>query len=198
MDRKKQILNIADKYGVFKTKDIESAGIPRTYLYMLCKEGRLEKVGRGLFRSNNMTITENIDLIEVSKQVPRAVICLISALSFHQITTQIPHQVWISIPKGSWSPSIEYPPLSITFVSETPYSFGIEEHQMNGASVKIYSPAKTVADCFKFRNKVGLDVALEALREVWRSKKATVNELMEAAAVCRVAKIMRPYLEAIV
>jgi predicted transcriptional regulator of viral defense system len=143
-------------------------------------------------------VTENSSLAEVAKRLPHAVVCLISALSYHEITTQIPHEIWLTIPRGSWRPDVEYPPLNLTYVSGPAYSFGIQEHVINGVAVKIYSPAKTVADCFKFRNKVGLDVAIEALREAWRSRKVTMDELVEAAGVDRVSKIMRPYLEATV
>ena len=122
---------------------------------------------------------------------------LISALQFHNLTTQIAPQVWIAIENKSWEPSFDYPPLEIVRLTGPAFSFGVEEHKIDRITVKVYSPAKTVADCFKFRNKIGLDVAMEALRETWRSRKATMDELWEAAKVCRVANVMRPYLEAI-
>jgi predicted transcriptional regulator of viral defense system len=146
----------------------------------------------------NAPVTEHSSLAEIAKRFPHAVVCLLSALSFYEITTQIPHKIWITVPRGAWKPDVDYPPLSLTYVSGDAYSFGIQEHDINGVIVKIYSPAKTVADCFKFRNKVGLDVAIEALREVWRSRKASVDELLEAARIDRVLKVMRPYLEATV
>ncbi|HEC43632.1 MAG TPA: hypothetical protein ENI20_12475 [Bacteroides sp.] len=114
------------------------------------------------------------------------------------MTTQIPHEIWIAVPRDTWRPSMDYPPLHYTVLTENVYNFGIQEVNINGTIVKIYSPAKTIADCFKFRNIVGVDVAIEALREVWRSRKATMDELAEAAEVNRVSRIMRPYLEAIV
>ena len=125
-------------------------------------------------------------------------ICLISALEFHHMTTQIAHSVWIAIENKKWEPKFEYPPLEIVRFSSPAFRFCVEEHEVDRVTVKIYSPAKTVADCFKFRNKVGLDVSLEALRETWRSRKATMGELWEAAKVCRVANVMRPYLEAVI
>ncbi len=198
MNKREQILDIVKKHGVIRAADLEKVGISRNYLYSLCKEGLLNRLGRGLYISTDTPITEHINLIEVSKRVPSAVICLVSALSFHHMTTQIPHEIWIALPKGAWKPKLDYPPLNTTFVSRNTYFFGMEEHLINGVSVKIYSPAKTVADCFKFRNKIGLDIAIEALREVCRDKKATVNELMKAADVCRVLKIMQPYMEAII
>jgi predicted transcriptional regulator of viral defense system len=121
-----------------------------------------------------------------------------SALEFHSLTTQISRSVWIVIENKKWEPKFERPPLEIVRFSGTAFSFGVEEHEVDRVAVKIYSPAKTVADCFKFRNKVGLDVALEALRETWRDRRATMDELWEAATVCRVVNVMRPYLEAVI
>jgi predicted transcriptional regulator of viral defense system len=198
MSRQQQILEIAREKGIVRAKDVEAVGISRNHLYRMHKEGLLKKSAVGLYTLPEAPVTENSSLAEVAKRLPRAVVCLISALSYHEITTQIPHEIWLTIPRGSWRPDVEYPPLNLTYVSEPAYSFGIREHVINGVVVKIYSPAKTVADCFKFRNKVGLDVAIEALREAWRSRKVTMDELVEAAGVDRVSKIMRPYLEATV
>jgi predicted transcriptional regulator of viral defense system len=155
-------------------------------------------VGRGLYALPGTQSSESLSLAEVAKRAPNAVICLISALEFHHLTTQIAHSVWIAIENKKWEPAFEYPPLEIVRFSGPAFSFGVEEHEVDRITVKIYSPAKTVADCFKFRNKVGLDVALEALRETWRNQKATMDELWEAAKVCRVANVMRPYLEAVI
>jgi predicted transcriptional regulator of viral defense system len=191
-------MELAREKGIIRAEDVEAAGISRNYLYRMHKQGLLEKIAVGLYTLPEMLVTENSHLAEVAKRLPHAVACLISALSYHGITTQIPHDIWLTIPRGSWRPDVEYPPLNLTYVSGPAYSFGIQEHVINGVAVKIYSPAKTVADCFKFRNKVGLDVAIEALREAWRSRKVTMDELVEAAGVDRVSKIMRPYLEATV
>lgn len=198
MGRQKQILELARKKGIIRAEDVEAVGISRNYLYRMHKEGLLEKSAVGLYTLPEAPVTENSSLAEVAKRLPHAVICLISALSYHEITTQIPREIWLTIPRGSWRPDVEYPPLNLTYVSGPAYSFGIQEHVINGVAVKIYSPAKTVADCFKFRNKIGLDVAIEALREAWRSRKVTMDELVEAAGIDRVSKIMRPYLEATV
>ena len=157
-------------------------------------KGLLQKTSLGLYSLPDSEIDENANLVEVAKRVPNAVIGLLSALSYYGITTQIPHEIWIIVPRGAWKPKIDYPPLLLTYVSGPAYFYGVQEHVLNGVTVKIYSPAKTVADCFKFRNKVGLDVAIESLREVWRTKKATMNELIEAAKINRVLNIMRPYL----
>lgn len=197
MNRKQQILDLAKEKGFIRAEDVEAAGISRNYLYKMHKEGLLVKSATGIYALPDAPVTENSQLAEVSKKMPQAIVCLISALSYHGITTQIPHEIWLAVPRGSWRPDVEYPPLNLTYLSGEAYSFGSQEHDINGGTIKVYSPAKTVADCFKFRNKVGLDVAIEALREAWRSRKVTMDELVEAAEVNRVLKIMRPYLEAI-
>ncbi len=198
MGRQQQILELAREKGIIRAEDVEAVGISRNNLYRMHKEGLLEKIAVGLYTLPEAPVTENSSLAEVAKRLPHSVVCLISALSYHEITTQIPHEIWLTIPRGSWRPDVEYPPLNLSYVSGPAYSFGIQEHVLNGVAVKIYSPAKTVADCFKFRNKVGLDVAIEALHEAWRSRKVTMDDLVEAAEVDRVSKIMRPYLEATV
>ncbi len=198
MRRQQQIVELARTKGIIRAEDVEAMGISRNYLYRMHKEGLLAKSAVGLYTLPEAPVTENSSLAEVAKRLPHAVVCLISALSYHGITTQIPHEIWLTIPRGSWRPDVEYPPLNLTYVSGPAYSFGIQEYVINGVAVKIYSPAKTVADCFKFRGKVGLDVAIEALREAWRSRKVTMDELVEAAGIDRVSKIMRPYLEATV
>jgi len=198
MDQKAQVLELVRKNGIIRAKDVEEAGCSRNCLYEMHRVGSLLRISPGLYTLPEAPVTEYSDLTEVAKRVPRGVVCLISALSFHELTTQIPHEIWIAVPKGARRPRIAYPPLNLTYVSGQAYSFGVREHVMGGVAVRVYSPAKTVADCFKFRSKIGLDVVLEALREVWRSRKATVGELMEAAEVNRVSRVMRPYLEAIV
>lgn len=198
MNRTQEILELARGKGIIRAEDVEALGFSRNYLYQMHKEGLLVKTAVGLYTLPDASMTENSSLAEVAKRIPQAVVCLISALSYHEITTQIPHEIWLTIPRGSWRPDVEYPPLNLSYVSGPAYSFGIQEHVINGVIVSIYSPAKTVADCFKFRNKVGLDVAIEALREVWRSRKVTMDELVEAARVNRMLNIMRPFLEAIV
>ena len=197
MDRKQKILGLARRRGIIRPRDVEAEGIPREYLYRLCANGALTRVGRGLYALPDALRSEAITLAEVAKRVPNAVICLLSALQFYDLTTQVPHRVWIAIENKRWEPKFDYPPIELVRLTGHAFSFGVEEHEVDRVPVKVYSPAKTVADCFKFRNKIGLDVALEALRETWRSRKATMDELWEAAKVCRVANVMRPYLEAI-
>ena len=198
MDQKQKILELARQMGLIRPRDVEAAGIHREYLLRLYRNGDLLRVGRGLYALPGAQTSEYISFAEVAKRVPNAVICLVSALEFHHLTTQIAHSVWIAIENKKWEPKFEYPSLEIVRFSGPAFSFGVEEHEVDRITVKIYSPAKTVADSFKFRNKVGLDVALEALQETWRSRKATMDELWEAAKVCRVANVMRPYLEAVI
>jgi predicted transcriptional regulator of viral defense system len=193
-----EIAQLAADKGIISASDVEELGISRNYLYAMCREGLLERTARGLYVLADSDVSAHFGLAEISKRIPGAVISLISALNFHELTTQIPHEVWLSIPRDTWLPEIDYPPIQVTRVSEPAYSFGVEEHSIGGVSVKIYSPAKTVADCFKFRSKVGLDVAIEALRSAWDAQKITVDELAEAAQVDRVWKVIRPYMEATV
>ncbi len=198
MNLKDKILELAGQQGIVRPRDVEAVGIPREYLIRLYRKGQLKRIKRGMYSFPETQVSERQPLMEIAKQAPNAVICLISALDFHELTTQIPHEVWIAIRKSSWKPNIDYPPINVSYLSGQAFLYGIQKHNINGVTIKIYSPAKTVADCFKFRNKIGHDVAIEALREIWRYRKATINELLEAAKVCRVARIMRPYLEAIV
>ncbi len=198
MDRKQKIIELARQMGLIRPRDVEALGIHREYLLRLYRNGDLTRVGRGLYALAGAQTSESLSLAEVAKRAPSAVICLISALEFHNLTTQIAHDVWIAIENKKWEPTFQYPALEIVRLTGRAFTFGIEEHEVDRVPVKIYSPAKTVADCFKFRNKVGLDVALEALRETWRTRKVTMDDLWEAAKVCRVANVMRPYLEAII
>ena len=196
MNQKQQILELAETMGLIRPRDVEAVGIPREYLLRLYRNGELSRVGHGLYALPGALTSEFLSLAQVAKRLPNAVICLISALEVHHLTTQITHSIWIAIENKTWEPKFKYPPLEIVRFSGRAFSFGIEEHEVNRVTVKVYSPAKTVADCFKFRNKIGLDVALEALRETWRTRRATMDELWVAAKVCRVANVMRPYLEA--
>lgn len=198
VNRNEIILNIGRKMGVFTPSDVENADVPREYLYRLFRSGKVEKIGRGMYGLPGSNISEHHSLIEVAKKIPGSVISLISALHFHNLTTQLPNEVWVTLEKSSWTPKIDYPPINFTFVSGKAFSHGVQKHIIDGIPVKVYSPAKTVADCFKFRNKIGLDVAIEALKESWRENKVTMDEIAKASKVCRVSNIIRPYLEAIV
>ena len=193
-----KITELAANKGIISASDVEELGISRNYLYAMCREGLLERSSRGLYMLADSDVSAHHGLAEISKRIPSSVISLVSALNFHELTTQIPHEVWFSIPRDTWLPEIDYPPIQVTRVSEPAYSFGVEKHSIGGVGVSIYSPAKTVADCFKFRSKVGLDVAIEALRSAWDARKITVDELVQAAQVDRVWTVIRPYLEATV
>jgi len=196
--RADKILDLARKAGMLRPCDLDPYNIPRIYLSRLCASGKLQRIGRGLYTLPGNAVTEHHSLAEACKRVPKGVVCLLSALRFHKLTTQAPFEVWLGIGVKAWQPRMEYPPLRIVRFSHTAFSAGVEEHQVEGVTVHVYSPAKTVADCFKYRNKIGLDVALEALRDVLRDRKCTVDELWQYAKICRVAEIMRPYMEAMV
>jgi len=198
MDRKKTIIKIAKEKGIITNKEIEEAGIPREYIYRLCHEDVLKKLDRGVYMLRDTPESSELNLLEVVNKVPQAVISLISALSFYQLTTQVPNEIWITLKRGSWKPGFDYPRINVTYVSENIFQYGVQEHILSHTKVKIYSPAKTVADCFKFRSKVGLDVAIEGLKELMHTKVSSVDELMEAAHICRVSKIILPYIEALV
>jgi predicted transcriptional regulator of viral defense system len=195
MNRQQKILELTRQWGLIRPRDVEAAGIQREYLLRLYRAGALERVGRGLYALPGTHASEFLSLKEVAKRAPNVVVCLLSALQLHGLTTQIAHRVWIAIENRKWEPKFDFPPVEIVRLTGQCFTFGIEERVIDQVTVKVYSPAKTVADCFKFRNKIGLDVALEALRETWRNRKATMDELWEAAKVCRVANVMRPYLE---
>ena len=170
-------------------------GIHPSTLYRLRDEHALSEISRGLFRLTEMGDLSEEPLVAVSKKAPQGVICLISALAFHGITTQIPHQVFVALPRDIKAPKIKSPSLRVFHYSEPSYVAGIETHLLDGVQVKIYSPEKTVVDCFKFRNKIGLDVALEALKLCIEKYKSRPAQFMELARICRVARIMKPYLE---
>jgi predicted transcriptional regulator of viral defense system len=183
--------------GIVRPRDIEAIGVPREYLLRLHRQGRLSRTGRGIYTLPNASVTERHSYAEVTKRVPEAVLCLLSALAFHEITTQNPASVWIALGKGARTPAIASPSLRVIRLTGSSLSEGIEIHSVEGVSVRVYSTAKTVADCFKFRNKIGLDVAIEALKDSLRQKKATVNEIYRYAKICRVSNVIRPYMEAL-
>jgi predicted transcriptional regulator of viral defense system len=183
---------------VIRARDLGRIGVPRNYLGRLERRGVLQKIEHGLYEVVGLPPSEHMALLEIGHKVPKGVICLLSALRFHEIGTQMPSEVWIAIDVKARSPKIEHPPIRVARFSGEALRFGVEEHEVPGGRIRVYSPAKTVADCFKFRHKIGIDVALEALRECYRQKKATVDELWQAAKVCRVANVMRPYMESLV
>jgi len=183
--------------GVLRTMNAIRLGIQPRTLYAMREAKLLEPLGRGLYRLAELPPLGNPDLVSVALKVPEGVICLLSALSFHEITTQIPRRVHLALPPGAKPARMDYPPMKIVWFSRDAYSEGIETHLLDGVSVRIYAPEKTVADCFKYRNKIGQDVALEALKLCRERKKSTVEKLMRFARICRVDKVMKPYLEAI-
>jgi predicted transcriptional regulator of viral defense system len=181
--------------GILRPKDLAQAGISSRYLSLLLNEGALERPARGLYMLPNADHSENIALAQAARTVPRGVVCLLSALSFHGLTTQAPFQVWIAIDPAARLPREGQIPLHIVRFSGEALSAGVDTHEIDGVRVRIYCAAKTVADCFKYRNKVGLDVAMEALRDCWRQRACTMDELVHYADICRVGRVMRPYLE---
>ncbi len=184
------------KGGRMRMSEALKHGITRYTLYKLKNEGIIEQVNRGIYRLTDMLPIGNPDLVTISLRSPNAVICLVSALAYHDITTQIPHKVSIAIRRDSYAPTMDYPPLIVYQFSDRAYQCGIEEHRIDDVNVKIYSPEKTLADCFKFRHKVGMDVVLEALKLYKSRRKSKINEILEYAKINRVEKVMRPYLEA--
>ncbi len=191
-----QVIEIVRKIGILRPRDLDAHGIPREYLIRLSRQGRLEKLGRGLYQMPQADITENHSLAEACKKIPNAIICLLSALRFHGLTTQLPFEVWLAIDRKARIPKMDGLKLRVSRFSKEARSVGVEDHVIEGVKVRVFSPAKTVADCFKYRNKIGLDVALEALRDCRRQRKCTNNELWHYAKILRVSNVMRPYLEA--
>lgn len=190
-------LKLARRRQGVTTRELAAAGIHRQVLSRLVESGELERVVRGVYRLPEHPLTEHHGLAMVSAVVPHGVICLLSALQFHGIGTQLPSEVWIAIDRRARRPALKYPPLRIVRYSGAALTEGVESHRLEGQTVRVYNVAKTVADCFKYRNKIGLDVALEALREARRAKKASADALWRYAKINRVANVMRPYLEAV-
>lgn len=199
MDDKSKILEYATQKGAISPKDIEKMGISRQVLYWLYREGNLVRISRGTYSLRDIEPTEYHTYVTVAVAFPSSVICLLSALQFHELTTQMPRKVWIALNRqvDRRSRKSSRLPVSIVRFSDKAFSQGIETHQMEGVNLRIYNAAKTVADCFKYRNKIGLDVAIEALTDCIRQKKATRDQIWQYAKICRVANIIRPYMEAI-
>ena len=177
--------------------DLVNRGVPRWQVLYAAKTGRLERVARGLYALPESEPSEAHALVVVALKAPRAAICLLSALRFHQLTTAMPHEVWIAVKKDARKPSIVYPPVRVVRFGADNFDLGLETHRLEGAPVRIYSVARTVVDLFRYRNKVGLDVALEALREGWKERRFTMAEVESIAARLRMTKVMRPYLQSV-
>lgn len=193
----KAVLQLAREMGLVRPRDLASQSIPRVTLTRLVRSGRLVRIGRGLYALPDREITEHQGLGETAKRVPQGVICLLSALPFHGLTTQEPFEVWLAIDRKARRPRQEHPPLRIVRFTARALIDGVEEHEIDGVKVRVTSPARTVADCFRYRSKIGLDVAIEALRDYRRTGGSTVDDLWAAAGVVRVRSVIRPYLEAI-
>jgi predicted transcriptional regulator of viral defense system len=194
--KSEQVLEKARKVGVLRARDLARTGIPRVYLRRLHERGLLVRSGRGLYTLSDHEVSANHSLAQVGAKVPRGVVCLLSALRFHGLTTQAPAEVWLAIDWKARAPKSEGLALRIVRMSGEALRAGVEEHEVEGVIVRVFGAAKTVADCFKFRNKIGLDVALEALRDYRRTRRAGMDALWRFARICRVAGVMRPYLEA--
>lgn len=198
MTKTDRVLQIARQQGVVRARDLKSEGLPPRYLRRLAERGRLKRVGRGLYRHPDAPVSENHSLALTSARYPDVVVCLLSALQFHELTTQMPRKVWIAREKGDWSPQASPTQLEIVRMSGDSFTEGVQTKEVEGIPVQVFSPAKTVADCFKFRGRVGLSVALEALRGYVRSSAGPIEDLYRHAETCRVETVMRPYLEATV
>ena len=183
--------------GVVRARDFVSQGIPRVTLTRLVRDGRLERVGRGLYAVPGSDVSEHHGLVEASRRVPHGVVCLLSALRFHELTTQQPFEVWMAIDRKARKPTLDSQAIRIVRFGMDALTQGVDEHEIEGVMVRITSPARTVADCFRYRNKIGLDVAIEALRDYRRLRAGTVDELWEAAGIARIKTEIRPYMEAI-
>lgn len=191
-----RVLDLASQKGLLRASDLGTIDAPRVVLTRLTAAGLLDKVGRGIYRLPSHPGSEHESLATVATKVPQAVFCLLTALQFHELTTQLPRQVWIAMPRGSHVPRIDYPPIKMVQMTGDVYSEGIETVERDGVALRVYGVAKTVADCFKHRNKIGLDVALEALKDVRAKRCASADDLWRYAKLCRVSNVMRPYLEA--
>jgi predicted transcriptional regulator of viral defense system len=193
-----QVLRLIQAQPLVRARDVSRLGVPTVTLTRLVHAGKLERLARGLYGVPGRSgMTEHRSLAEVAARVPRGVICLLSALRFHEIGTQSPHEVWIAMTNRASVPRLDSPALRIVRMSDSALAEGFDEHLVEGVKLRVFGTARTVVDCFKFRNKIGLDVALEALRDGWRQRKFSIDDLWRHAARQRVVNVMRPYVEAI-
>ena len=194
---RKAIAAFREHGGILRMADALQAGVLRRTLYAMRDAGRVEALARGLYRLTDCPPLSNPDLVTVAAKIPHSVVYLISALAFHKMTTQIPHAVWIAVPRNSEPPRLGYPPIRVVRLSPAPYESGIESHTIDGVTVKVYSREKTLADCFKHRGEIGLETVLEAVRMYKAQGRVNVDAILRHAAVCRVARVARPYLESL-
>lgn len=193
-----KIQKLLAENNIVRSSDLTKIGVPRVYLARLVEKGELLKIGHGIYTRTTANFNENQSLLEAANTIPNSVVCLLSALRFHELTTQNPFEIWLAIEAKAWRPKTQILPLRLNYFSGKAFTEGIETHYIEGITLHVYNSAKTVADCFKYRNKIGLDVALEALRDAWRQKKVTMDELWHYAKSCRMTNVMRPYLESLV
>ena len=194
--QKKRILQVVRRLGLVRSGELAEHGVSRGQLHGLVREGLLDRQARGIYVANQHPITAEHALAQVAKRVPGGVLCLLTALRFHDLTTQSPAEVWIALPEKARRPKLDYPRLRVARFSGAALTEGIETHKLEQVNVRVYSAAKTVADCFKYRNKVGIDVAIEALRDFSRRHRGGATELARFARICRVTRVMQPYLDA--
>ncbi len=192
-----RLIDLVRSRGLIRSYDLAPLRIPRVYLTRALRRGQLERIGRGLYGLPGREVSAHGSLAEVARRVPKGVVCLLSALRFHGLTTQAPFEVWLAIENKAIAPKLDYPPLRIVRFSGAALTEGVEEHLVDGVTIRVTGVAKTVADCFKYRNKIGLDVALEALREAWQDKRMNSDDLWRYSKVCRVANVIRPYLDSL-
>ena len=193
-----KLLKLAYERGVIRAAEAKDHGIAWVYLKRAADRGDLTRLGRGFYAHPEYSPSRHASLQEAARRYPSATICLLSALSFHELTTQNPFEVWLMVGKSAWKPTIQYPPIRIVRASGEALVEGVETHQVDGVNVRVTSPAKTIADCFKYRSKIGVDVAVEALKDAWQQRKVTMDDLHRYATIDRVAKVMQPYLESLV
>ena len=184
--------------GIMRISEGIKRGINPKTIYVLLDRGIVERIGKGLYRLVDMPDLSNPDLVIVTKRIPDGVVCLLSALQYHGMTTHIPKVVDVALPQRHHAPKIEYPPVRIVRFSKESFEAGVDRVTIDGVVVKMFNPAKTIADCFKFRNRIGIDIAVEALRAGYKHKKVKPTDILKYAKICRVEKIIRPYLEALI
>ncbi|WP_231993085.1 type IV toxin-antitoxin system AbiEi family antitoxin domain-containing protein [Mitsuaria sp. 7] len=192
------VLALAQRRSLLRARDVVEEGIPSMVLSRMVRADKLERVGHGIYSLPDRDVTEHVSLAEVCIRVPQAVVCLVSALRFHEVGSQQPFEVWIALPSNAPAPRIASPAVRVTRMSADALSQGVIEYDVDGVRVPVFSVAKTIADCFKFRNKVGLDVGIEALRDGWTQKAFTADDLWNCAVVDRVSNVMRPYMESLI
>ncbi|MBW3565419.1 MAG: type IV toxin-antitoxin system AbiEi family antitoxin domain-containing protein [Acidobacteria bacterium] len=197
MKSKPELSQYIARRGVVTSKELTDRGYARETLHRLARQEKLHRVARGIYISNEVAKSPHRDLLIVSGRVSQGVICLLSALAYHGLTTEMPHEVWLGIGLKDRAPRQGQPPINLVRLSPDLLRDGVERHEHEGVTIQVTSPARTVADCFKFRSRVGLDVAIAALSEGWNDRRFTMDEIWRFARICRVATVIRPYMEAL-